>query len=83
MPKHFTRATGSGYGACTCGWVSPHFAHGDDLCDALDAHDETHPEMVSTDCCDVLRPANETDVALDINGDVDVRVCRTGMGCLA
>lgn len=42
--RHFTRATGSGYGACSCGWVSPHFAHGDDLCEALDAHDATHEE---------------------------------------
>jgi hypothetical protein len=34
-----------------------------------------------TDCCGWGWEC-ETDAALDINGDVDVVVCRTGMGCL-
>jgi hypothetical protein len=38
-------------------------------------------DLVEMDCCDVLRPEDETFVVLDSNGDPDVRVCRRGMGC--
>lgn len=38
-------------------------------------------ELVAVDCCDDLRPEDDTVLGLDSNGDVDVRVCRRGTGC--
>jgi hypothetical protein len=37
-----TKVGVSGTGSCTCGWVSAHYAHGDDLEQALNLHDAGH-----------------------------------------
>ena len=37
--------------------------------------------LEATDCCEVMRPACETGVVFDYNGDPDVRVCAMGKGC--
>jgi len=37
---HIPQHTGSGSCLCSCGWVSGHYPHDDDLWNAFDAHVE-------------------------------------------